>query len=719
MNEAIEAIVWQIRFHLAESGFTVLIGKLDNGDEFSIAGNFAPVYPGERIRVVGTWKTSAKYGRQFVAESVTPVLPTDVNGIAIYLASGQVRGIRRVLAKRLLDRFGPDLLRVIDEEPHRLREVPGVGEQTYQSIVESWSEQRMVRDGMLFLASLGIRGARAVRIFKHYGSKTPEAIRENPYRIATEVRGISFDVADGIALALGTSSLSSDRLQAGIRQVFADERVAGHCGARTEMVVSRAATLLRVPRDAIVEAMSAAVHAGWIATDSFDGERIVFDAALHRAERRIAAAFATRSRTRPRWHYAIAEGMAAAEEESGFVLDERQLRAIELLFETKAMVLTGGPGVGKTTLVRAFLAALRAAGASTALAAPTGRAAKRLSENTGGVARTIHRLLDTTSDGGFQRNEENPIDEDVVVIDEASMIDVPLMDAVVRALRSEASIVLIGDADQLPSIGPGQVLHDILASGRVPSVSLTQIYRQRAASDIVANAHRIRSGEPPLFVSGSADSDMYFFSARSPAAALQCITELVTDKLPKKFGVRVRDVQVLAPKRKGAVGVDELNRRLREVLSRPATGGAGANRIEGVEFARGDKVMQVENDYDKGVFNGDIGIVAEVNGDAKTFTVDFGGETIVEYPFDDADELSLAYATTIHKAQGSEYPAVVLCLMPEHGKMLRRDLLYTAVTRGAKVVVVVGDRRCVEAAARNGGKGGRLTRLRHLLASSG
>jgi len=466
----------------------------------------------------------------------------------------------------------------------------------------------------------------------------------------------------------------------------------------------------------VAETIEAAIANEIVVGEELDGRRMIFDPSLHRAESRIAAALAKLAGEA--WHgIDPRKAVAIAEADSGISLDPTQRRAIDLALTSKAVVITGGPGVGKTTLVRALVAVFEAAELTVSLAAPTGRAAKRLAESTGRTARTIHRLLEMSPlSGQFQRDEHDPLKADVIVIDESSMVDVPLLDSVLRAMPPEAALILVGDADQLPSIGPGQVLQDVLQSERIPSIRLTEIHRQAEGSHIIVNAHRINRGELPRYGSAGESSDMFLFRAVSPERAVRYVVELVTMRIPQKFGFhRLRDVQVLAPMRSGAIGVQLLNAELQRALNPPDRHKTRVERPNGVFFCPGDKVMQVENNYEKGVFNGDIGVVATIDAEEELFNVDFGGEVIVDYGFDEADQLTLAYATTIHKSQGSEYEAVVIALMPQHSIMLRRNLLYTAVTRGRKLVVIVGDDASVARAVRTGHGGERWTRLAHCL----
>jgi exodeoxyribonuclease V alpha subunit len=719
MPETLQANVQRVRFHNSESGWTVLVALREDTHELvTIVGVFPEVQEGEPIVAAGEWRQDKRFGRQFHADSVSIVVPTSREGIERYLAAGHVKGIRAGLAKKLVARFGTDLLRVIDEEPNRLREVPGLGAKTLEKITGSWNEQRGVRSLMVFLAQHGLGGGRAFRIHKHYGDRAIAAIRENPYRLSHEVRGIGFKTADAIARGLGYDLSSPFRLLAGLRHVVESAREGGHCGIPADEALVETTKLLGVEEGLVEVAIATAIEMRIVIAEDVSGRRVLFEPSLHAAESRIADVLLRLSGEAPPWSGIDRDkAIAAAEADSAIVLDPTQRVAIGVVLTSKAAVITGGPGVGKTTLVNALVAVLQSAELKVLLAAPTGRAAKRLAESTDRPAVTLHRLLEMSPESGhFQRNEENPLECDVLIVDEASMVDVALLDAVLRALPADAAIVLVGDADQLPSIGPGQVLHDILASGRVPSVRLTEIHRQAAGSDIIANAHRINRGEHPHFGVAGVASDMFLFKAPAPEVAVRRVVELVTERIPRQFGLKaLRDVQVLAPMRNGSAGVNLLNRELQRAINSPERHAARVERPNDVFFAPGDKVMQIENNYDKSVFNGDVGVMASVDMEEELFTVDFGAELIVDYSFDEADQLTLAYATTIHKSQGSEYPAVVVVLMPQHSIMLRRNLLYTAVTRGRKLVVVVGDPAAVGTAVRTGHGGERWTRLANCL----
>jgi exodeoxyribonuclease V alpha subunit len=604
-----------------------------------------------------------------------------------------IRGIGPVYAKKLVRAFSEAVFEIIEQEPDRLREVPGIGPKRAGRIIAGWAEQKVIREIMLFLHSNGVGTSRAVRIYKTYGTDAVQLISENPYRLARDIRGIGFLTADQIAAKLGIEKTALIRIRAGISFALAEAMDDGHCGLPTDDLIPLAQKLLEVAPDLVETALGLELQDGTVIADQLDGRRCVFLAALYRAEREIAEKLKALARGKPPWPaIEVDKAIPWVEARTKLVLAESQKQALRMALGSNVLVITGGPGVGKTTLVNSLLKILIVKSVSIALCAPTGRAAKRLSESTGLEAKTIHRLLETDpKTSGFRRNEETPLDCDLLVIDETSMVDVPLMRAVLRALPDGAALVLVGDVDQLPSVGPGQVLADIIASGAVPVVRLTEIFRQAAESRIVTNAHRINQGLMPDLTTVDG-GDFYFVNAPNPEQGVQKLLAIVQERIPRRFGLdRVRDIQVLCPMNRGGLGARSLNIELQKVLNPP-----GEIRVErfGWTFCPGDKVMQIENDYDKEVYNGDLGIVSRIELEDGELAVDFEGREVV-YGLGELDQLVLAYATTIHKSQGSEYPAVVIPLSTQHYAMLQRNLIYTGVTRGKRLVVLVGQRQAL------------------------
>jgi exodeoxyribonuclease V alpha subunit len=609
-----------------------------------------------------------------------------------------IRGIGPVYAKKLVRAFAEAVFEIIEQEPHRLREVTGIGPKRAERIIEGWAEQKVIREIMLFLHSNGVGTSRAVRIYKTYGADAVQLISENPYRLARDIRGIGFLTADQIAAKLGIEKTALIRIRAGISFALAEAMDDGHCGLPADELIPLAQKLLEVPPDLVETALALELQDGTVIADSLEERRCIFLAALYRAEREIAEKLKELASGTPPWPSIEADkAIPWVETRTRLVLADSQKQALRAALVSNILVITGGPGVGKTTLVNSLLKILIAKGVSIALCAPTGRAAKRLSDSTGLEAKTIHRLLETDpKTGGFRRNEEAPLDCDLLVVDETSMIDVPLMRAVLRALPNNAALVLVGDVDQLPSVGPGQVLADIIASGAVPVVRLTEIFRQAAESRIVTNAHRINQGLMPDLTSAEG-GDFYFVDAADPEDGVRKLLAIVQERIPKRFGLDpIRDIQVLCPMNRGGLGARSLNIELQKALNPP-----NEIRIEryGWTFCLGDKVMQIENDYDKDAYNGDLGIVSRLDLEEGELAVDFEGREVV-YGVGELDELVLAYATTIHKSQGSEYAAVVIPLTTQHYTMLQRKLIYTGVTRGKRLVVVVGQRQALAIAVK-------------------
>jgi exodeoxyribonuclease V alpha subunit len=584
------------------------------------------------------------------------------------------------------------------------------------SAKRGWAEQKIIREIMLFLHSNGVGTSRAVRIYKTYGADAVQLISENPYRLARDIRGIGFRTADQIAGKLGIERTALIRVRAGIAYALTEAMDEGNCGLPAEELISLTQTLLEVPVELVETALGLELEGGAVIADDLEGRRCVFLAGLYRAEREIAEKLKALAIGRPPWPAIdAAKAIPWVEQRTKLVLADSQREAVRVALVSKVLVTTGGPGVGKTTLVNSILKILLAKTTAIALCAPTGRAAKRLSESTGLEAKTIHRLLETDPrTGSFRRNEDAPLDCDLLVVDETSMIDVPLMRAVLRALPTRAALLLIGDVDQLPSVGPGRVLADIIASGAVPVVRLTEVFRQAAESRIVTNAHRINQGLMPDLATVDG-GDFYFVDAVDAEDGVRKLPAIVQDRIPKRFGLDpIRDIQVLCPMNRGGLGARSLNIELQNELNPP-----GEVRIErfGWTFCPGDKVMQIENDYDKEVYNGDLGVVSRLDMEESELTADFEGRDVV-YGFAELDELVLAYATTIHKSQGSEYPAVVIPLTTQHYPMLQRNLVYTGMTRGKRLVVLVGQRKALAIAVKGPQARRRWSKLREWLSCS-
>ena len=715
MAETLKGIIERVTFHNPDTGFAVL--RVQPGGRralITVVGHLASVVAGEYVEGSGTWVQDRDHGLQFKADTLRTTPPHTVEGIEKYLGSGLIKGIGPHFARKIVEVFGERTLGVIDESPAFLQEVKGIGPRRLQRIRESWRDQKAVRAIMLFLQSHGVGTSRAVRIYKTYGDQAIELVRENPYRLATDIWGIGFRSADQLAERLGIDRASPLRARAAIRYVLQKLSQQGNCGYPEAAVIDQTAGLTGIDRDVIAAAAEQARAEGELVREPAGEEPWLYLKPLFLAEVGVARALRNlREGGHPLPAIDVEAALRWVENKMRLELAPTQREAIRRATTAKVVVVTGGPGVGKTTIVRGILEVFAAKKLRCALCAPTGRAAKRLGETTGREAKTIHRLLEfDPALGGFKRGREQPLDLDLLVVDEASMVDLVLMNSLLRAVPPWACLVLVGDVDQLPSVGPGTVLADVIASGALPVVRLTEIFRQAGQSWIVRAAHRVNHGERPESAPPGA-GDFFFIEADTPEAIRDRIITLVRERIPKRFGLDpLGDVQVLTPMNRSELGARHLNALLQEVLNPPRPGPV-VERY-GWTFRVGDKVLQTVNDYQKEVFNGDIGRVAAIDEVDQEVTVDFEG-TRVRYDYGELDELALAFAMSIHKAQGSEYPAVVIPLHTQHLLMLQRNLLYTGITRGRRLVVLVGSRKALSLAVQRQDTARRYSALRRRL----
>lgn len=697
--DGLSGLIERVTFHNEETGFAVLRVKVKGQrDLITVIGSLPAVTAGEWLTAEGRWVRDKDHGLQLKADFLKCSEPTSIEGIEKYLGSGLIKGIGPVYAKKLVARFGAKVFEVIEQTSAQLEQIDGIGPGRRRRIKEAWAEQRVIRDIMIFLHAHGVGTSRATRIYKTYGEAAIETVRSNPYLLAQDIPGIGFKTADQVAQRLGIPADSLIRARAGLRHTLLEATNAGHCALPREALLEQTARALEVDTSIVVEALARLLLDGEAVEDTITGEPLIFLPALRDAEEGIATRIAHLAASPPVYpDIDLEKAIAWCETKTGTVLAVSQRAAIAEALTRRVLVITGGPGVGKTTLVNSLLAILRAKKISCLLCAPTGRAAKRLTETTGLAAKTIHRLLESQPGGGFVRGPDRPLDCDLLVVDETSMVDVPLFSKLLRALPARAHLLLVGDVDQLPSVGPGAVLADLIAC--VPVVRLTEIFRQAASSRIIVNAHRINEGRMPE--EAPSDSDFYFIERDTPEATQNTLLQMVRDRIPAKLSCDpIRDIQVLCPMNRGTLGARTLNSLLQNALN-PLRPGEAAVEKFGWQFRLRDKVIQTQNNYDREVFNGDIGQIAGIDHAEREVLIRFDGRDVV-YDFGELDEISLAYAITIHKSQGSEFPVVLLPVAMQHFLLLQRNLIYTGLTRGKQMVVILGEKKALGLAVRNG-----------------
>lgn len=706
----LRCVVERITYQNTENGYTVLKCAAKNyKDLVTVVGIMPEIHVGAVLSLEGMWKMDSKYGRQFSAEKFEETLPATVYGIEKYLGSGLIKGVGPKFAKRIVAKFGKDTLDIIEKNPDALNNVEGIGKVRVERIKKSWQEQKEIKNIMLFLQSHEVSTSHATRIFKTYGNKSIQIVQENPYRLADDIWGIGFKTADRIAEKMGFEKDRFIRLRSGILYALNKLAENGHCFAVRDQLIQKAKELLETDIPELEITLDEMMRTG----DVIRYEEAIYLPPFYYSEtgcaKRLLRLLETKSETK-----ADAENIVKSViQNAAIAYDEIQEEAIRTAVNSKVMVLTGGPGTGKTTTTMGIISALQMMGCQILLAAPTGRAAKRMAETTGMEAKTIHRLLEYKMPDGYQKNEEHPLEGDVLILDECSMVDVMLMYNLLKAVPPQMSLILVGDTDQLPSVGPGNVLKDVIASGIVPVIRLTRIFRQAQGSRIIMNAHRINGGEP-IDMRGGKDSDFFFAQKETNEEVVDTLVRYCTKNLPNYYHVDAfRDIQVLTPMQRGICGAANLNQLLQEAMNPCSL----FLKRGGTQYRLGDKVMQIRNNYDKEVFNGDIGTISKVDIEERELAVCYDGRDVT-YDISELDELTLAYAVTIHKSQGSEYPIVVMPFTMSHFVMLQRNLLYTGVTRAKKILVLIGEKKAVFYAVGNETTTGRNTKLAEYLAKN-
>lgn len=724
IEQEIKGQIERITFSNEENGYTIAKMKVSGREGIvTIVGTLMSVSPGEMLRLRGHWDNHPKYGEQFRVKSFETILPATVRGIEKYLGSGMIKGIGPIMARRLVARFGDKTLKIIEDDIDRLSEVDGIGDKRIEMIRKAWEEQKEIRDVMVYLQGNGVSPTYAVKIYKHYGKDSIKVVQENPYRLAMDIFGIGFITADRIAQKMGIPPDSQIRSEAGILYVLHELSDDGHVYYPYKDLVEKCSEALKVEEYKIPYALDSIAADGRVVIDGLktslteNRDRLpqaVYLAKFHVSESGIARRL-KKLLSEPKQLRLIntEDAIKWVQRSLNITFSSGQIEAIKGSIHSKVMIITGGPGTGKTTVINAIIRIYNKIGQKVLLAAPTGRAAKRMTEATGHEAKTIHRLLEySPGNGAFKKNEDNPLDADIIIIDETSMVDTVLMYHFLKAVQAKTTLILVGDIDQLPSVGPGNILRDIIESGNVPTIALREIFRQSKKSMIIVNAHMVNNGQMPFAAKG-ADSlnDFFFIEIDEPEDVLKHILFLCSKELPEHFGYDpVNDIQVLTPMHKGIVGVSNLNTELQRTLN--------PSRDElirgGRSFKTGDKVMQLRNNYDKDVYNGDIGRIISIDREIHEITVNYDGRT-VSYDFSELDEVMLAYAISVHKSQGSEYPVVVMPVLTQHYMLLQRNLLYTGITRGKKLVCVIGTKKALAIAIKNNKPFKRFTMLRERL----
>jgi exodeoxyribonuclease V alpha subunit len=716
-KESISGLIERVTYFNEESGFVVLRVKIKGRrDLLTVVGQSVSANAGEWVKAEGVWARDREHGLQFKAERLVCTPPTNIEGIEKYLASGMIKGIGPVYAKKMVARYGEKIFDIIETASAKLESIDGIGPGRRRKIKDAWQEQKVVRKIMVFLHSNGVSTSRAVRIYKTYGEEAIEKVQNNPYILARDIRGVGFKSADHIAQKLGIPEDSLHRAQAGLNHMLTEASGNGHCALPEDLLIRQTTELLAVDESIPRNGLAQALHAGDVVRDAVGEHDLIFLPALKKAEEYIARRILDLS-GQPSSYPDIDFNRAIhwVQESNKLQLAASQTEAIRCALENRVVIITGGPGVGKTTIIQSILKILHVKCVTFALCAPTGRAAKRLSESTGHEARTIHRLLEVNPrNGQFKHDEESPLEEKLLVVDECSMVDIPLMHHLLKALPEDGHLLLVGDVDQLPSVGPGSVLKDFIQSGCLSVVRLQEIFRQAAGSRIITNAHRINQGEMPMMEEDAPLSDFYFIDREEPERTAATLLQMVRDRIPSKFQVHpILDIQVLCPMNRGSLGVREMNLTLQNALNPLRHGDVVAEKF-GWQFRARDKVIQTENNYDKEVFNGDIGQISSIDPIEKEIKVQFEQRKVI-YDFGELDELSLAYAITIHKSQGSEFPVVVMPVATQQYMLLQRNLVYTGVTRGRKLVVIIGQKKALGMAVNNSKNASRYSGLLHRL----